>query len=53
MTKEWLVYADTLNLLGTGVNNSELQKLLDVEHAEASEQFKEELEKRNETLTAA
>jgi len=47
MTGPQVVYAETLNLLGTGViDDSELQKTIDQEHAAADPKFARTLAKR-------
>lgn len=46
MTKALEVYASTLNLLGTGVLEPELQETIDREHAEADPDFKALLDQR-------
>jgi hypothetical protein len=46
MTKKQMVYADTLNLLGTGVNTRELQDTIDREHARADRRYRAILKAR-------
>ena len=51
MTRAQEIYADTLNLLGSDLltdGQSEIQEMLDREHAAADPLFKQELEKQKE-----
>lgn len=47
MSQAELVYAETLNLLGSDILGPEIQELLDREHAEADPDFKEVLSIRH------